>query len=280
VAAHPQCKPQGVACGDRLGGRHAACGWRVAPIGRTACLHDGEGLAPAWNICLKQSFMKATRARATRDRLLAAAAALFAERGFHGTTIRDIAARAKVNVAAGNYHYGSKKALYLAVLRAQFAEVRARLAERGATGSPAELARLGRPALIDLLRARIKVMLDLLIGPPPGLHGTLMQREMCDPSEALPVIVEEFIRPVTREMEEIVAHLVPALDRRTVERCVFSTAAQAYFYRSVMPAMLLMLGEPAYPRGFSRELAEHVAEFSLGGMERLAAATRRVRRTA
>src|SRR2546422_4120500 len=35
------------------------------------------------------------------------------------------------------------------------------------------------------------------IGPPPGLHGTLMQREMCDPSEALPVIVEEFIRPVT-----------------------------------------------------------------------------------
>jgi len=29
-----------------------------------------------------------------------------------------------------------------------------------------------------------------------------------------------------------------------------------------------------------RELAEHVAEFSLGGMERLAAATRRVRRTA
>ena len=213
--------------------------------------------------------MKATRARATRDRLLAAAAALFAERGFHGTTIRDIAARAKVNVAAGNYHYGSKKALYLAVLRAQFAEVRARLAARGATGSPAELARLGRPALIDLL-----------IGPPPGLHGTLMQREMCDPSEALPVIVEEFIRPVTGEMEEIVAHLVPALDRRTVERCVFSTAAQAYFYRSVMPAMLLMLGEPAYPRGFSRELAEHVAEFSLGGMERLAAATRRVRRTA
>src|SRR5256885_3785765 len=44
-------------------------------------------------------------------------------------------------------------------------------------------------SLVDLLRARIKVMLDLLIGPPPGLHGTLMQREMCDPSEALPVIV-------------------------------------------------------------------------------------------
>jgi len=233
-----------------------------------------------WNSCFKQMFMTPTSVRATKDRLLAAAAALFAERGFHGTKIRDIAARARVNVAAGNYHYGSKKALYLAVLRAQFAAIRASLAARGATRSPSELARLGRRELADLLRARVKVMLDILIGPPPGLHGTLMQREMCDPSEALPVIVDEFIRPVTREMEDIVAHLVPGLDRRTVERCVISVAAQAYFYRSVMPAMLLMLGEPAYPRGFSRELAEHVTEFSLGGMERLAAGTRRARRTA
>jgi len=218
--------------------------------------------------------------RATKDRLLAAAAALFAERGFHGTKIRDIAARAKVNLAAGHYHYGSKKALYLAVLRAQFAEIRAILAARGATRAPSELARLGRRELMELLRARIKVMLEMLIGPPPGLHGTLMQREMCDPSEALPVIVDEFIRPVMREMEEIIAQLAPGLGRKTVERCAISIAAQGYFYRAVMPAMLLMLGEPAYPRGFARELADHVAEFSLGGLEHVAGAPRRARRSA
>src|SRR5947199_8238054 len=109
-------------------------------------------------------------------------------------------------------------------------------------------------------------MLAILIGPPPGRHGTLMQREMCDPSEALPVIVDEFIRPVTREMEEIVAQLVPGLDRKTVERCVISVAAQAYFYRSVMPAMLLMLGEPAYPPGSSREPAGHGPASSRGAM--------------
>jgi len=232
------------------------------------------------NTCFKRLFVTPASARATKDRLLSAAAALFAERGFHGTKIRDIAARAKVNLAAGHYHYGSKKALYLAVLRAQFAEIRAILAARGATRSPGELARLGRRELVELLRARVKVMLEMLLGPPPGLHGTLMQREMCDPSEALPVIVDEFIRPVMREMEEIVAQLVPGLGRKTVERCAISVAAQAYFYRSVMPAMLLMLGEPAYPRGFGRELADHVAEFSLGGMEHLAAAPRRARRSA
>src|SRR5438093_8933190 len=105
-------------------------------------------------------------ARATKDRLLTAAAALFAEHGFHGTTVRDIAARARVNVAAGNYHYGSKKALYLAVLRAQFAEIRTVLRERGASRSAVQLARLSRAQLRTLLRARVNVMLDLLIGPP------------------------------------------------------------------------------------------------------------------
>jgi AcrR family transcriptional regulator len=205
----------------------------------------------------------------TKDRLLAAAAELFAARGFHGTTIRDIAARAGANVAAGHYHYGSKKDLYLEVLRANFAEIRAVLRARGATRPPSELDRLSRPELRAMLQARAVAMLELLIGPPPGLHGTLVQREMCDPSEALPVIVAEFIAPMTREMEEIVARLEPGLDRRAVERCALSIAGQAIFYRFAMPALLVMLDIPAYPRGLARQLAQHITEFSLGGMERL-----------
>jgi TetR/AcrR family transcriptional regulator, regulator of cefoperazone and chloramphenicol sensitivity len=214
--------------------------------------------------------------RPTKDRLLAAAGALFAERGFHRTTVRDIAARAGVNVAAGHYHYGSKRALYLEVLRAQFAEIRAVLRARGASRPANELGRLSRRELEALLRARVTVMLDLLIGPSPGVHATLMQREMCDPSEALPVIVEEFIGPMMGEMRDIAAQLEPALDARTVERCVFSITGQALFYRFTQPALLRMMGLSAYPAGLARTLAEHISEFSLGGMERLGA--RRARR--
>ena len=207
----------------------------------------------------------------TKGRLLAAASELFAERGFHRTTVRDIAARARVNVAAGNYHYGSKKALYLAVLRAQFADVRATLRARGAEVPEGELRGLSRRQLVALLRARVNVMLDLLIGPPPGVHGTLMHREMCDPSEALAVIVDEFILPMTGEMRAIATRLAPGAERKTVDRCVFSVVGQALFYRFTMPAMLRMLGVPAYPRGLARELAAHITEFSLGGLERMAA---------
>jgi TetR/AcrR family transcriptional regulator, regulator of cefoperazone and chloramphenicol sensitivity len=207
-----------------------------------------------------------TAARATKDRLLRAAGALFAERGFHGTTIRDIALRGGVNVAAGNYHFGSKKALYLAVLRTEFLNVRALFSRRGASRTPAELARLSRRRLEDLLRARVRAMLDLLLGPPPGLHGTLMQREMCDPSEALPVIVEEFVRPMTEETAALVARLEPTLDRAAVDRCVWSIIGQVLFYRTAMPALLRMLDADAYPRGFTADVAAHIVDFSLGGM--------------
>jgi TetR/AcrR family transcriptional regulator, regulator of cefoperazone and chloramphenicol sensitivity len=229
---------------------------------------------PNVNIRLKLSFVTTERRRTTKQRLLASASALFAEHGFHGTTMRDIAARAGVNLASSNYHYGSKKALYLAVLRSQFAEVRALLARRRATRSAGELARLPRATLVALLQARARTMLDLLLGPPPGLHGTLMLREMTDPSEALPVIVEEFISPMLRETEALVAQLAPDLNRRAVERCAFSIVGQALFYRFTMPATLQLLQIDGYPRGFAQECAAHIAEFSLGGLEQLG---RRVR---
>lgn len=53
---------------------------------------------------------------AIRDRLLLAAAQVFAEQGFDGTTTRKICAQAKANVAAINYHFGGKEQIFAAVL--------------------------------------------------------------------------------------------------------------------------------------------------------------------
>ena len=51
----------------------------------------------------------------TRDRVLQAAFQLFAERGFEGATTQEICSLAQANIAAVNYHYGSKENLYRAV---------------------------------------------------------------------------------------------------------------------------------------------------------------------
>ncbi|MDX1692964.1 MAG: TetR/AcrR family transcriptional regulator [Ketobacteraceae bacterium] len=51
----------------------------------------------------------------TVERILDAAEALFAERGFAETSLRTITSTAGVNLAAVNYHFGSKKALIQAI---------------------------------------------------------------------------------------------------------------------------------------------------------------------
>ncbi|HUP51685.1 MAG TPA: helix-turn-helix domain-containing protein, partial [Longimicrobiales bacterium] len=57
-----------------------------------------------------------SRGDATRADLLAAARRLFAQRGFDGTSVRAITREAGANLGAVTYHFGSKRALYAAVL--------------------------------------------------------------------------------------------------------------------------------------------------------------------
>jgi len=214
----------------------------------------------------------ATTSPDTRERLLLAAAELFAAHGCHGTTVREIARRAGANVAAANYHFGSKNELYLGVLRRHFGEIRSRLEEQTPLPEGPALRRLPRNDVVDLLRRRIATMLELLIGPPPGLHGSLMIREMIDPSEALPVIVAEFIRPQMSDLGAILRRLAPGLGETEIERSIFSIIGQILFYRLTRPVQLLLARRRELPAGLAREVAHHIAELSVGGMDRLASA--------
>ena len=53
----------------------------------------------------------------TKTRILDAAENLFAARGYHNTSLREITKEAGVNLAAVNYHFGSKEALLRAVIK-------------------------------------------------------------------------------------------------------------------------------------------------------------------
>ncbi|WP_235605311.1 TetR/AcrR family transcriptional regulator [Rheinheimera salexigens] len=55
--------------------------------------------------------------QSTQQKILDAAQSLFAETGFNGTSLRQITSLAEVNLAAVNYHFGSKKELIQAVLQ-------------------------------------------------------------------------------------------------------------------------------------------------------------------
>jgi AcrR family transcriptional regulator len=216
----------------------------------------------------------------TQARVLEAASELFAERGFAGATIREIAERAQVNVATGHYHFGSKLELYREAVRAQFAALDARLSLGGAQPSPEELARMSQVEVEALLGRHIRNMFEFLLGPPPAPHGAIMQREMCDPSESLPMMVRELVMPQKRKLRAIVSRLAPSLGPRELDRCCFSIVGQIFFYRQMLPILPLLFELPALPASFVADTAAQVAAFSLDGIagaEQRAAARRRAR---
>ncbi|MFM2303693.1 MAG: hypothetical protein RLZZ135_1103 [Cyanobacteriota bacterium] len=53
----------------------------------------------------------------TKEQIINVAERLFAERGFAGTTLRNVISEAGVNLAAVHYHFGSKEELFRAVVR-------------------------------------------------------------------------------------------------------------------------------------------------------------------
>jgi AcrR family transcriptional regulator len=92
---------------------------------------------------------------ATRDRVFLAAEALFAAHGFQAVSVRDITAEAGVNLAAVNYHFGSKDGLLFEIFRRRTAELnrtRARLLHQATD------AHGGAPP--------VRAILEALIEPP------------------------------------------------------------------------------------------------------------------
>jgi AcrR family transcriptional regulator len=63
----------------------------------------------------------------TKNKILDAAENLFAIQGFNGTSLREITSRAEVNLAAVNYHFGSKKELIKSVMSRYMNELSPRL---------------------------------------------------------------------------------------------------------------------------------------------------------
>jgi len=93
----------------------------------------------------------------TKDTILDAAEDLFAEQGFGATSLRQLTARAGVNLAAVNYHFGSKEELAKEVLRRRIEPINRERRQR--------LDQMRRPAdLEDIVRAFIEPALRVQQG--------------------------------------------------------------------------------------------------------------------
>jgi len=93
----------------------------------------------------------------TKNKILDAAEVLFADKGFNGTSLREITSQAEVNLAAVNYHFGSKKELIKAVMSRYMNELSPRLESALCDICTRE----EQPSLIDVFSAFIDPLLHL-----------------------------------------------------------------------------------------------------------------------
>jgi AcrR family transcriptional regulator len=148
----------------------------------------------------------------TRRRVLAAAEQLFAERGIEGVSIRDITQAADVNLAAINYHFGTKQGLAAEVFKHVLGPLNAKRlelldeVERKAGGRP--------PKLEAVLEAMICPGVERGLGPEPGNETflRLIGRCLSEPNAEIEQLVRSHFEKLIRRFDAAFLRALPGLD--------------------------------------------------------------------
>ena len=186
----------------------------------------------------------------SRDDILDAATTIFADKGFDAASVREICAAANVNIAAVNYHFGSKAGLYReAVLSAYHRASPSTMPTLGSVGGDADAALAG---WIDWYVLRC-------VRPGRDPATRLMLREAAHPSEALTGVVESVLHPVYQGLEEIVRSWLPAsTDARTLKLQCLSIIGQCLVHRVCREMIDRLPVEPAIGPDDARAIADLV----------------------
>ena len=199
----------------------------------------------------------------TKERILDAAEELFADRGFPSTSMRDITQGADANIAAVNYHFGSKEALLLAVLKRRIEPVnQARVArldelESSAGDQPISTEELVRTFLTPVFKtwqehggAAPKYM--KLLG---RIHAEVDQDLRTKFIQETGAVLERFATAFERGL--------PALDASEVRwRVLFLVGSMAY--TMTWGTALLEVGDQA--RRDSEQVLETLIQYTTAGM--------------
>jgi AcrR family transcriptional regulator len=200
----------------------------------------------------------------TQRRLLQAAGELFADRGFHSTTLKDITERAGASVAAVNYHFRDKAELYALLLHRIAGEIALTLpADEPMAGDPVQ--RLGR-YLHQLVVAAME-------RDRPDWERLLITREFVQPSPALQPMIDKVVQPIGETISRLVAEAVSRPPGSVeVGMLTASVTAQLCYY---MTYPLDRLHPQLSPLPDIDVLAGHIAEFSMAGVRAAAEKFRR-----
>ncbi|MDH5833624.1 TetR/AcrR family transcriptional regulator [Luteimonas kalidii] len=147
----------------------------------------------------------------TKERILGAAEELFALHGFSGTSLRQVTARADVNIAAVNYHFGSKENLVNEVFRRRMDAMSRQRLERlhAATAD-------GSCGLEQILAAFVEPALDLAQDRQGHAFIRVIARAYAEQNDGLRKFLSDQYGHVQRDFARALAACLPGLDKETL----------------------------------------------------------------
>jgi AcrR family transcriptional regulator len=198
----------------------------------------------------------------TQEKLLEAAGRLFLERGYAGVSVRDITEEAGANVAAVNYHFGSKRNLYREFLsRRLTAMVDPKVAELEEI-----VKRSDPPDLRLLIRTYVSGFLgDVLGSREVERLMKLLWEELSSEDIAGDVVFKKAAAPVHRVLKGAIAAARPDMDDIHASLCISSIAGQIIHFLRAREIIKRITGR-GYSREFVEQIVEHITEFSLRGI--------------
>ena len=200
----------------------------------------------------------------TRTRILDAAEELFMQHGFEGTSMRLLTAKAGVNLAAVNYHFGSKHALVEAVFRRRLDPMnQARLA-----GLDALEARPAAPAPEEIIRAFLSPTLKLVEDAKGGGRNftRLLGRTYTEPAKPVRQLIGQIYAPVMDRFKKALARALPQMPaEELVWRMHFMFGTFAYTIAATDTVQLIAGCKPE-DRYDARLLEDRLAAFLTAGL--------------
>jgi AcrR family transcriptional regulator len=202
----------------------------------------------------------------TRTRILDAAEELFMLHGFEGTSMRLLTSKAGVNLAAVNYHFGSKDALIEALFRRRLDPMNA--------ARSAELARLeeeanGRPLAADaIIRAFVGQSLRHMEDTKSGGRNfiRLLGRTYTEPTKPIRVLIGQLYAPTMERYKNALERALPHMPREElVWRMHFMFGTLAYTLAATDTVQLIAGCKPE-DRYDARLLEERLTAFLAAGL--------------
>ena len=196
----------------------------------------------------------------TRERILGAAETLFARHGFAGASLRQVTAAANVNLAAVNYHFGSKDNLVEEVFRRRLDDLNKRRLAALATALA-----LDAPELEDVLGAFIRPALELSLDQAGG-HAFMrvLARAYAEHDERLRRFLSENYGHVLRDFAAALGRLLPHLDKEELYwRLDFITGALTHSMADFGP---MKRRGPVSEETHRERAASHLVRFAAAGL--------------